>query len=220
MSNDRINHFASDCASDRPTALVGLFRHGQTTWNVEKCIQGQSDSALTLDGQEGVRAWADWLSRSSWQHILCSDLGRARHTAELLNATLALPLTFDPRLREQHWGEWQGLPIAAIRATSEFDPHQQAGHGWDFQPPGGESRRQVRDRAIAALAAAHTRLPGENILVITHLGLIKCLIYHLAGRAFLPSEPAILAKDRFHILAYYQDRLALHQLNISLSGDQ
>lgn len=216
MSNDRINH----CAPEHPTTLIGLFRHGQTVWNVEKRIQGQGDSPLTRDGQGSVLAWADLLSRGGWQHILCSDLGRARHTAELLNATLALPLTFDSRLREQHWGDWQGLPIAALRTTTEFDPHQQAGHGWDFQPPGGESRRQVRDRAIAALAAAHTRLPGENILVITHLGLIKCLIYHLSGRGFLPSEPPILVKDRFHILAYDQDCLALHRLNISLRGDQ
>lgn len=216
MSIDQTSH----CTPDRPTALIGLFRHGQTVWNVEKRIQGQGDSPLTQGGQAGVRAWADRLSQGGWQHILCSDLGRARHTAELLNATLALPLTFDSRLREQHWGDWQGLPIAALRTTSEFAPHLQAGHGWDFQPPGGESRRQVRDRAITALAAAHTRLPGDNILVITHLGLIKCLIYHLVGRTYLPSEPPILVKDRFHILTYDQERLALHRLNISLTGDQ
>lgn len=197
------------------TALVGLLRHGQTVWNAEQRIQGQGDSPLTPIGQARVLAWAGKLSQDGWQHILCSDLGRAKETAELLNATLALPLTVDPRLREQHWGEWQGLPVAALRAMSEPELHRQTGIGWDFQPPGGESRHQVRDRALAALTAAHARLPGENILVITHLGLIKCLVYHLAGRAFLANEPPILTKDAFHILAWDHGRLGLQQLNIS-----
>jgi broad specificity phosphatase PhoE len=194
--------------------LICLLRHGETVWNVQKRIQGQKDSLLTDVGKKQTLTWARQLRGSNWQHILASDLGRVQETVALLNSELNLPISFDPRLREQHWGEWEGLPLADLARLHAQQFKHQVDSGWNFQPPGGESRSAVNARALAALEDAVERFSGMNILVVSHQGLIKCLIYHIAGRAFLPSEPALLEKNCLHILASAQGKFRLHALNI------
>ena len=83
------------------TTRFALIRHAQTVWNREKKIQGHSDSPLTADGEKQASSWGRILSRFSWDRILASDAGRARATAEIINAFLKVPLTIDSRLKEQ-----------------------------------------------------------------------------------------------------------------------
>ena len=181
-----------------------LLRHGKTLWNETGRIQGRCDSPLCPTGLDQVRAWARFLARSGtrWDLILASPLGRARQTAALLNEPLALPLVFAPALQEQDWGLWTGRTLASLRREAGDELDSQVARGWDFQPPGGESRRQVLARAGACLARWGLRRPGARILVVSHEGVLKCLCYHLAGRAFLPDEPPLLRPRHIHRLRW------------------
>ena len=70
---------------------------------------------------------ADWgrrLASFSWQRIICSDLGRTRETAALINQTLQLPVHPDKRLREQDWGEWSTMSLAEVKKTQNETPSE------------------------------------------------------------------------------------------------
>ncbi len=191
----------------------GLVRHAQTIWNREKKIQGQSDSPLTSDGKTQALRWGRLLKQFSWNRILASDIGRAMETAKIINQALNLSLQTDSRLREQDWGDWVGKTISQIQTEAPRMLDEQINSGWRFCPPGGENRKSVLARSQRALQEAFGRWPGENILVVTHEGVIKSLVYHLCGRKFLPSEPPLLKSYRLHWLVYDRDGLRLEAVN-------
>lgn len=191
----------------------GLLRHGQTEWNREKRIQGQSDSSLSRKGEEQARRWGRRLKGSGWTRIIASDLGRAVRTAEIINGFLQIPMATDSRLREQDWGGWVGktLPQLHGRFAEELAVQQQA--GWKFRPPGGEDRLQVRDRCMSFLHKAAAGHAGEEVLLVCHEGVIKCLLYHLSGRKFLPEEPALIRPYHLHLLHHDGRMLRIEQVN-------
>ena len=134
-------------------------------------------------------------------------------TAERINAFLKIPIETDPRLREQGFGGGgtQNHPTDPNRGSA-------GSYGADkrrleFYPPGGENRKSVLARSQRALQEAFDRWPGENVLVVTHEGVIKSLVYHLSGRKFLPTEPPLLKSYQLHRLVHDRDGLRLEAAN-------
>jgi probable phosphoglycerate mutase len=187
-------------ASPGVATFFDLMRHAPTVWNAQRRIQGQADAPLTPAGEALARGWGLVLKGQPYSRILSSDLGRALATAAALTSALGLPLTVDPRLREQDWGRWTGETLAALRARDPVRLAAAEARGWDFRPPGGESRREVWRRGRAALMAAARRWPGEPLLVVTHEGMLKCLAYGLSARRFLPDEAPLLRPRHLHRL--------------------
>ncbi len=191
----------------------GFIRHAQTLWNQDKLIQGQSDSELTPLGQQQGEAWGRCLIGQAFDRILSSDLGRTLATAREINHTLQVPTDLTPALRELDWGEWTGKRIQDIKAeTPELLKSLEAA-GWQFCPPGGESRSTAWKRARAALQGAAQKWPNENILTVTHEGIIKCLLYGLEQREFLPHEPALIKPYHLHWIAVRNGDLFIEQVN-------
>ena len=197
---------------DSPTRF-GLIRHAQTVWNLDKMIQGQKDSSLTTTGRAQSRTWGERLAPLPLDRILTSDLGRTVATAELINMALKLPMKKTSQLRELDWGVWTGRRIRDIEneIPEELRIMEQA--GWQFCPPGGESRRAVWLRSRGALEDASKRWPGETILTVTHEGVIKCLLYGLAERKFLPQEPAMIKPRHLHWLVVGETGLEIERVN-------
>ena len=195
------------------TTRFGLIRHAETLWNQESRIQGHQDSPLTDRGKKDADGWGRQLRRISWDRIVGSDLGRAVETAAIINRHLQIPFETDDRLREQDWGEWTAEPIAKI--TSEALPKlaEAKRAGWQFCPPAGEDRLCVWARSRSALMDAAKRRPGETILIVTHEGVIKSLIYRLSNRSFSAGEPALLEPRRLHWLTASRSELQIQQLN-------
>jgi probable phosphoglycerate mutase len=187
-----------------------LLRHAETEWNRDKRIQGQVDSPLTARGRRQAESWGLALARQPWDCLVASDLGRAALTADLINQTLELPRLVEPRLREQNWGDWSGLKFAEL-ITPEFMVEQR--RGWDFRAPGGESRREVLERGEAALHDLARQWGSGRMLVVTHGGVIRCLLYNLCRRRFLPEEPALIEPQRTHWVSCDGEALQLQKLN-------
>ncbi|BCO07815.1 putative phosphoglycerate mutase GpmB [Desulfolithobacter dissulfuricans] len=199
--------------NNTPPTTLGLIRHARTLWNEERRIQGRLNSRLSTVGRQMARMWGRQLADCPWDRILASDLGRARETVELVNTTLDLEVDFDGRLREQDWGRWSGLTFPELSNRFRDRVQAEGKKGWDFRPPGGESRREVLARTMAALEEAGGRWPGQRILVVCHEGNIKCVLYHLLARKFLPDEPRLLRGYGLHMLEYRRDKLVLRQAN-------
>lgn len=191
----------------------GLIRHAETLWNREKRIQGHLDSGLTTTGRRQAQAWGDRLKRCRWDRCICSDLARACATAAIISRKLEVPISCESRLREQNWGGWSGHTLAQIMAELPRRMNGLSADGWHFCPPGGEDRIGVWERGQRALTEAARKWPGATILVVMHEGLIKCLVYRLLQRRFLPTEPPILKPAHLHWLVCRQGRIAIEELN-------
>lgn len=190
-----------------------LMRHAKTEWNLTKRIQGQANSPLSREGEEQAKRWAGLLKEIGVQGIITSDLGRAKQTARPIAANLSVPVETDERLREQDWGEWTGDTLRGLQERIPEELENQVASGWEFCPPGGESRLTVWERSRRALISAAEERPGEKLLVIAHQGVIKALVYRLTGRRFLPSEPPILKPYHLHELTRTKEGLVLKRLN-------
>src|SRR5687767_6699877 len=93
-----------------------LIRHGETLYNAESPIQGQSDVALSPLGLHQAEAIADALAEEPIDAVFASPLRRAMQTAEPIAARLGLAIQADDRLKEIHAGIFQGLLWAEIEA--------------------------------------------------------------------------------------------------------
>jgi Fructose-2,6-bisphosphatase len=93
--------------------VIGLLRHGPTSWNRDKRIQGIRDIPLDREAFE-PSPWRELLlAHGPWDLVVTSPLSRASETARLLFPDR--PLNISDDLREQDWGEWTGLTITELR---------------------------------------------------------------------------------------------------------
>lgn len=191
--------------------VIGLLRHGPTAWNRDKRIQGTRD--IPLDPSFDSAPWREALEKyGPWDRIVTSPLLRARSTAGLLFPDRAAEVS--EGLREQDWGEWTGLRVADLRRDRPGAIEAQEARGWDFTPPGGESRKSVLSRALEAMGAAARGRDGERILMLTHLGVIKIVLNHLQGTPFLPGASADVAKRALHLLARDEGAFRIIRTNV------
>jgi len=160
-----------------------LARHGQSVSNAVRRFQGAQDVALSPLGVRQAEALRRALGRRRIAHVYVSPLERARRTAEIALAGRDLPLTVVDDLRELSLGQWEGCTVEEIRTTGPGDPYAR----WvrdpvQCSPPGGEPLPEVQARvlrAMAEIAAAHP--DGEDVLVISHGGVISALLAHWLG---------------------------------------
>ena len=160
---------------------IVLLRHGRTASNAEGRIQGQLDTPLDEVGLAQAEALGTVFAADPPARVVSSDLTRARTTAQAVCDHVGLPLLLDPRLRETHFGQWQGLTGAEVAAgwPSEFAAwRRHEGHAVD-----GESPAQVGERAVAS-ALEHLVDEG-TLLLVTHGGTARALVGRLTG---LPPE--------------------------------
>lgn len=156
--------------------LFWLIRHAESTWNAQARWQGQQDPPLSAAGRAQAERLAHELADSELELLVASDLRRSVDTAAALARRLGLALRLEPRLRELDAGSWAGLgraeiaqrDAAALARFDSGDPDARAG--------GGESRREGAARARSALRALAAAAPGRRIAVVTHGGLLRCLL--------------------------------------------
>lgn len=150
-----------------------LIRHPRPAVAPGICY-GQTDLGLAESAVEVARRLRPLLPADFSLHA--SPLARAR----LLGEALGVP-RLDPRLKEIHFGEWEG--------RSFEDIGQAALDAWvasplDFAPPGGESPRAMAGRVLEFLAALRDEAPAAAV-VVAHGGPLRAIAGHLLG---LPPE--------------------------------
>jgi len=151
-----------------------IIRHGETEENRSGIIQGHMQGKLTEKGVEQAEKLGERLKNERFHAIYCSDLDRARHTAEpILIHHKNVPVRYLELFRERNLGEFEGKSKAEIGWDSD-DQNQ------DFnQPQHGESMEELFERAsrvIRLLVSAH---PDDSVLLVTHGALGRALIAEL-----------------------------------------
>jgi broad specificity phosphatase PhoE len=178
-----------------------LVRHGQTDWNLEGRWQGQADVALNDQGREQAQQSAEKLRPVPLVAIYSSDLIRAAETARAIAVVNPAPLVLEPRLREIHQGEWQGLLVEEIKARYAEAFQQRRANPLTMASPGGETTQQVRQRALAALSDLLVKHPQGNVAVVSHGYILAVLITHFHNIPFervweqIPQNGEIIVLD-------------------------
>ena len=140
---------------------VILVRHPETA--DPRVIAGQSEVALAPHALAELDAISTALPAA--RRVVSSDLSRCRVLAEAVAKRRGLDCAFDPRWREQSFGQWEGKRWDEVDGRAYLDDWTHAA------PPGGESIGEVQARVAAALADIDV-----ETLVITHAGPIRCAL--------------------------------------------
>lgn len=156
-------------------------RHAPVTAN-EGRIYGQRDMPADITGSTAaLRALAGILPRDAV--LLTSDLRRTVETAEALRAAGAVWAEShrDRDLREQNFGDWQGLSAGEFEAVRDRLPHS----GWlapAFErAPGGESFADVVARVVPAVIRHTAAFAGRDIVAVSHGGTIRAALGYALG---------------------------------------
>ncbi len=164
-----------------------LVRHGKSTYNQERRIQGRLDkSILTEAGRSGALQVGDTLSSIAFDAAYTSPLQRAKETAEIILSRLTNPPQLQPtdQLMEIDLPLWEGM----LRQDA-IDKFPEAYQQWQKQPDKFSMKLPSADGEIehfpvlAIFASARqfwkeilSRHRDETILVVGHNGINRALI--------------------------------------------
>jgi len=164
------------------TTRLCLVRHGETAWNAEGRVQGQTDVPLNELGRAQARAVATALAGERFDAIYSSDLVRVRETAAPAAERLGLPVALDPQLRERHYGIFERYTYAEVRDRfpAEYARFRDKDPAFDFVS--GEALKAFERRALACVAGLVERHAGRSLLVFTHGGVLEMVYRQVTGR--------------------------------------
>jgi len=165
---------------------VLLIRHGQSKGNAERRFGGHTATPLSARGRNQAEATARTLMSESVTAIYSSDLARAMETARPLANRTGLPIQDTTAFRERDVGVMEGL---TFEDAAQQHPEQYAAllrRDFEHVLSGGESYRQLLDRARQKLDDVIEENRGGKIAVFSHTGTICILALHLMGALDAP----------------------------------
>ena len=193
---------ATGLKSDKMRLII--VRHGQTHDNAAGIVQGHRHDQLNNHGVNQAEKVAKFLRAEQIDVAYSSDSTRAHHTATIImKYHPAVKLITEPMMRERHSGIYEGqhgdIMTAALK-QSHVNPH-------DWQPEGGESLRQLFDRASQWYDLIKQRHHQQTVLLVSHGGFIRSLL------------TAIIEGPEYHFnLAYRHDNTGVTVIDIDHHG--
>lgn len=147
---------------------IALVRHGETNWNLEARIQGQTDILLNDQGRKQAKALSAHLKLQAWDAVISSDLSRARETAEIIAHEAGIAIfREDVRLRERNFGKLEG--------TTTNERITKWGERWKSLDLGVESDESVRSRAGKLIDDVADEFRGRRVVIVSHGGVLRQL---------------------------------------------
>lgn len=156
------------------TTEIILVRHGETEWNHLRRIQGQLDIPLNAVGLRQAQAVAQRLAGQPVAAVYTSDLLRASATAAPIAAACGLAGQPDRRLRERHFGEFEGSYYDELQRTDPERHLRMMSRDLSFDMGGGETLPTLYRRVGEALLDLGGRHPRARIVVVSHGGVLDC----------------------------------------------
>lgn len=151
---------------------IYAIRHGETIWNKDRRLQGQTGSDLDEEGVLLAQMTAEAFADVDFDICFTSPLIRARHTAEIMLGDRQIPIIEDDRIQEICFGVWEGKSCAPGNMEIPEDVYRSFHKDpLNYMPPeGGESIAQVLARTgdFYRDIIARPDLQDKTILVATH----------------------------------------------------
>lgn len=154
-------------ADDSQKPVLYLFRHCETTDNVERIFSGRRDPSLTQKGEEQAHTLAEMLKNKSIDLFLSPPQVRCEQTlAPLRKLFPEVPYLPQENLKERDYGALTGK--SKMEVMKEF-PEQAIlwRRSWDVPPPEGESLKRVWEERVEPFCRwLEEKMRKENINVV------------------------------------------------------
>jgi broad specificity phosphatase PhoE len=156
-------------------------RHGEIQSNLNKVYAGWAEEPLTPRGRQQAKEVAKQLISLRIRAIYCSPLQRTMETAEIIGDLLGIKPIPDESFIELRMGPWEGK--SEYQISREFPLEWQL---WNTIPAalvldGRETLETLLRRAILGIEKLRREENGGNLLIITHVAIIRVLLLHLQG---------------------------------------
>ncbi len=165
--------------------FIGL-RHGQSIYNLKSLCNDDPTKPVNLtdEGRRQAQSAADTLAGKTMKKIYSSPLPRAIQTSDIVNVSLKLPISVEPRLADIRSG-FDGLPVDDYVQAIAADPV-------NMKVNDGESQEEYHQRVIGFLEELKNTHEGLVLLVVHEETLRTCKAWcddlHPADVLWLPFE--------------------------------
>lgn len=172
-----------------------IVRHGETSWNADRRLQGHQDIPLNERGLAQAEAAGRYLhnchQQTPFSAVVSSDLMRARQTADEIAHALGMTVVSDVGLRERHYGQFEGKTPAEAEAQ---DPASYAAlvarADLAATPGAAESLQAMLARIDACLSHLARAYPDKAVVIVTHGGVLDILYRRAMGRTLMGPRDA------------------------------
>jgi broad specificity phosphatase PhoE len=157
-----------------PPCRVVLVRHASAEGQGD--FLGQRDAPLSALGRQQLPALVRHPRLHRVDVVYCSDLSRATATAAAIARRRRVVPVVRPRLREMHFGRWEGLSWDQV--VERFPRIARRWLDTRATPavPGGEAMASFKRRVTLELKRIVAANPGRHVVVVTHAGVIRIAI--------------------------------------------
>jgi alpha-ribazole phosphatase len=148
---------------------LDLMRHGEPVGG--RKYRGQIDDSLSEKGWAQMQAAVG--DANPWSRIVSSPLVRCSQFAEALSRQHDVPLSFDARLMEVGFGEWEGKSATEIEQDAPGTLARFKADPVNARPAGAEPLAEFQARVAAGLEALIQQHAGQHVLLVGHAGVIR-----------------------------------------------
>lgn len=147
-----------------------LVRHAEVQKEYLNKYNGHNDIGLSEDGIKQAKDLCDKLNELNFDAVYCSDLRRTKETIKYFKNEDSI--TYTKELREKSWGRHEGLSFDEIIEQNEIQYEDFLQWINDLD---GEDYTFYIQRIESFFLDYLPSLKKENILIITHAGVIRVL---------------------------------------------
>jgi len=190
-----------------------LIRHGEVEEAAAGKLLGQTDTPLSERGIEQAVKLAEILSTAQLSAVYCSDLQRARETAEIIAKRRELKVQESSAWREIDMGKWDGRTMDTLHKEAPQLVARLFEDPASFEYPGGESFTCFTGRVMNAVDQLLMMHRNGEVVLVAHGGVCRTIIGSALG---IPAKNWLrLSQDYgcLNVIDWYSGNPLLHLLN-------
>lgn len=150
--------------------ILYVTRHGKTQFNDQFRYAGSTNIPLNAEGiKQAMDTGIKLLNTAvKFDAIIASPLIRAMKTAEIIGASLKLPVIPEPLFAERNFGVYEGHTIDEVKTKFPDLSARDCTHQIDDAPTGGETIREFEERILEGLQKLALNYSDKTILLVSH----------------------------------------------------
>ncbi len=191
---------AGQAVADQPvtTLRIYLARHGETDWNRDHRLQGDTDIPLNSTGRQQAAKLAERLKGVHLDAVYSSTLSRSRDTAEIVRGEV--PLNSLAGLRERRIGKFEGKYLDKRIDPETAQEYPRRSRDPDDELDGGESLNQFYDRVRTTFEEIRRQHRSGAILIVAHAITNQMILRAVFGLTLEQTTSIRQANDELYMI--------------------
>ena len=156
---------------------ICIVRHGETDWNAEGRLQGQTDIPLNENGKMQARKCGEHLLKDEWDVIFTSPLKRARATADIIGKIIDSKIIIKEEFIEKNFGEAEGMTADEREATF-----------FNKEYPNQEGQESLQERLMKGLQDIVVEYPDKKVILVAHGAVIHMILRMMSNETIVSTQ--------------------------------